>query len=161
MGIAQSNRREQNLFGEVFDKFNKREDANKFLDSEEGKALIKFSEQSLKGVDKETSNKIKKAKKDVEKIMKCATGLNPRGAKERAKREAKDDTGNQWYTREQDIRAEIMDHQEYRDALKGATVLSPCDDDWSSFVDFAKDYMLELGVEKWIFIHHIERRNNA
>ena len=77
-----------------------------------------------------------------------------------ANHRAKKEKNCEYYTREQDIVSEIY-HKEYLEALNGAKVCSPCDDCWSGFVYFAKDYMVELGVKKWIFTHYIERKNNA
>jgi len=70
----------------------------------------------------------------------------------RAAKKAKND---EFYTRLEDIEAEISQHEDYVRQFQGKVVLCNCDDpEWSNFFVFFKLHFKQLGLKKLITTHY-------
>ena len=83
--------------------------------------------------------------------------------KERKKQMAKNDNlhkakevkNDEFYTRLEDIEAEISQHKDYVRQFEGKTVLCNCDDpEWSNFFQFFKLHFKQLKLKKLITTHY-------
>ena len=69
---------------------------------------------------------------------------------------AKAAKNDEFYTRLEDIEAEISSHMDYVRQFKDKVVLCPCDDpEWSNFFVFFKNHFKQLGIKKLITTHYI------
>ena len=60
-------------------------------------------------------------------------------------RAAKENKNDEFYTRLEDIIAEIAQHKDYVRHFEGKTVLCNCDDpEWSNFVEFFRKFFKKL-----------------
>ena len=67
---------------------------------------------------------------------------------------AKDAKNDEFYTRLEDIEAEISQHKDYVTQFEGKTVLCNCDDpEWSNFFQFFKLHFKQLKLKKLITTH--------
>jgi len=67
---------------------------------------------------------------------------------------AKDAKNDEFYTRLEDIEAEISQHKDYVKQFEGKTVLCNCDDpEWSNFFQFFKLHFKQLKLKKLITTH--------
>ena len=70
-------------------------------------------------------------------------------------RKAKEVKNDEFYTRLDDIEAEISSHPDYVRQFQGKTVLCNCDDpEWSSFYEFFRLHFNQLGLKKLITTHY-------
>ena len=70
-------------------------------------------------------------------------------------RKAKEAKNDEFYTRLEDIEAEISQHDDYVRQFQGKTVLCNCDDpEWSNFFVFFKLHFKQLGLKKLITTHY-------
>ena len=70
-------------------------------------------------------------------------------------RKAKEVKNDEFYTRLEDIEAEISQHKDYVRQFKGKTVLCNCDDpEWSNFFQFFKLHFKQLKLKKLITTHY-------
>lgn len=70
-------------------------------------------------------------------------------------RKAKEEKNDEFYTRLEDIEAEISQHKDYVKQFKGKTVLCNCDDpEWSNFFVFFRNHFKQLGLKKLITTHY-------
>lgn len=68
---------------------------------------------------------------------------------------AKEAKNDEFYTRLEDIEAEISSHPDYVKAFQGKTVLCNCDDpEWSAFYEFFRLHFNQLGLKKLITTHY-------
>lgn len=75
-------------------------------------------------------------------------------------RNAKGEKKDEFYTRLEDIEAEISNHQDYVKHFKGKTVFCNCDDpDYSNFFEFFKLHFKQLGIKKLITTHYNKQGN--
>lgn len=69
--------------------------------------------------------------------------------------DAKTNKKDEFYTRLEDIEAEISSHPDYVRQFHGKTVLCNCDDpEWSSFYEFFRQHFNQLGLKKLITTHY-------
>ena len=69
-------------------------------------------------------------------------------------RKAKEVKNDEFYTRLEDIEAEISQHKDYVRQFEGKTVLCNCDDpEWSNFFVFFKLHFKQLKLKKLITTH--------
>lgn len=62
---------------------------------------------------------------------------------------------DEFYTRLEDIEAEISSHEDYVRQFQGKTVFCNCDDpEWSNFFVFFKNHFKQLGLKKLITTHY-------
>lgn len=70
-------------------------------------------------------------------------------------RRAKEEKNDEFYTRLEDIEAEISSHEDYVKQFKGKTVLCNCDDpEWSNFFEFFRLHFNQLKLKKLITTHY-------
>ncbi len=70
-------------------------------------------------------------------------------------RKAKEVKNDEFYTRLEDIEAEISQHKDYVKQFEGKTVLCNCDDpEWSNFFQFFKLHFKQLKLKKLITTHY-------
>lgn len=70
-------------------------------------------------------------------------------------RKAKEIKNDEFYTRLEDIEAEISQHKDYVRQFEGKTVLCNCDDpEWSNFFQFFKLHFKQLKLKKLITTHY-------
>lgn len=70
-------------------------------------------------------------------------------------RRAKEAKNDEFYTRLEDIVAEIAQHPDYVRHFEGKTVLCNCDDpEWSNFVEFFRLFFHKLKLKKMIATHY-------
>lgn len=70
-------------------------------------------------------------------------------------RKAKAQKNDEFYTRLEDIEAEISQHEDYVRQFQGKTVFCNCDDpEWSNFFVFFKLHFKQLGLKKLITTHY-------
>lgn len=70
-------------------------------------------------------------------------------------RKAKENKNDEFYTRLEDIEAEISQHKDYVKQFEGKTVLCNCDDpEWSNFFQFFKLHFKQLKLKKLITTHY-------
>lgn len=68
---------------------------------------------------------------------------------------AKSAKNDEFYTRLEDIEAEISSHPDYVRQFQGKTVLCNCDDpEWSNFFPFFRLHFKQLGLKKLITTHY-------
>ena len=64
---------------------------------------------------------------------------------------AKEKKNDEFYTRLEDIEAEISSHPDYVRQFQGKTVFCNCDDpEWSAFYEFFRHHFKQLGLKKVI-----------
>jgi hypothetical protein len=67
---------------------------------------------------------------------------------------AKEKKNDEFYTRLEDIEAEISSHPDYVRQFQGKTVFCNCDDpEWSAFYEFFRQHFKQLGLKKVITTH--------
>lgn len=67
---------------------------------------------------------------------------------------AKENKNDEFYTRLEDIEAEISSHPDYVRQFQGKTVFCNCDDpEWSAFYEFFRQHFKQLGLKKVITTH--------
>ena len=70
-------------------------------------------------------------------------------------RKAKEEKNDEFYTRLEDIEAEISQHKDYVKHFYGKTVLCNCDDpEWSNFFVFFRNHFNQLKLKKLITTHY-------
>lgn len=70
-------------------------------------------------------------------------------------RKAKEAKNDEFYTRLEDIEAEISSHPDYVRQFQGKVVFCNCDDpEWSSFYEFFRLHFNQLGLKKLITTHY-------
>lgn len=70
-------------------------------------------------------------------------------------RKAKENKNDEFYTRLEDIEAEISSHEDYVRQFEGKTVLCNCDDpEWSNFYEFFRLHFKQLKLKKLITTHY-------
>lgn len=76
-------------------------------------------------------------------------------ADQKTLKDAKANKKDEFYTRLEDIEAEISSHPDYVRQFKGKTVLCNCDDpEWSNFFKFFRLHFNQLGIKKLIATHY-------